>query len=84
MMVSRIRAWSASPTFSSGMAGWNPSDMLPLRLATPRLLVMITMVLAKLTALPLASLSRPSSRICSSMLKTSGCAFSISSKSTTL
>ena len=37
------------------------------------------MVLVKLTVLPLASVSRPSSRICSRMLKTSLCAFSISS-----
>ena len=69
---------------SADIAGWKPSERLLLRLATPRLLVMITMVLAKLTAFPLASLNRPSSRIWSSMLKTSGWAFSISSKRTTL
>ncbi len=40
-------------------------------------------VLRKSTVRPCASVSRPSSRICSSVLKTSGCAFSISSKSTT-
>ena len=43
---------------------------------------MIT-VLRKSTVRPCASVRRPSSRICSSVLKTSGCAFSISSKSTT-
>ena len=83
MIVSRILEYSAEVERSSGTAGWNPSDMFSFRLDTPRLLVMMTMVLEKLTALPLASLRRPSSRICNSMLKTSGCAFSISSNSTT-
>ena len=40
-------------------------------------------VFLKSTVRPWPSVSRPSSRICSSTLKTSGCAFSISSKSTT-
>ena len=44
---------------------------------------MITTVFLKSTVRPCASVSRPSSRICSRMLNTSGCAFSISSKSTT-
>ena len=43
---------------------------------------MIT-VLRKSTVRPLPSVRRPSSRICSNTLKTSGCAFSISSSSTT-
>jgi len=42
-----------------------------------RLEVPIRMVLRKETARPWASARRPSSRICSSMLKTSGWAFSI-------
>ena len=46
--------------------------------------VMITMALRKSTVRPWASVSRPSSRICSRMLKTSGWAFSISSSSSTL
>src|SRR5258707_9565271 len=62
-------------------AGWNPSAV-PAWLTSrmPRLEVMMITVLAKLTTFPFASLSRPSSRICNSMLNTSGCAFSISSK----
>ena len=43
---------------------------------------MITVFL-KSTVRPCASVRRPSSRICRSVLNTSGCAFSISSKSTT-
>ncbi|SED01210.1 hypothetical protein SAMN04490356_6490 [Streptomyces melanosporofaciens] len=43
---------------------------------------MIT-VLRKSTSRPWASVIRPSSRTCSRVLKTSACAFSISSKSTT-
>ena len=45
--------------------------------------VMITTVLRKSTVRPCPSVSRPSSRICSSTSKTSECAFSISSRSTT-
>jgi hypothetical protein len=48
------------------------------------LLVMITTVFLKSTVRPLPSVRRPSSRICSRALNTSGCAFSISSKRTTL
>ena len=44
--------------------------------------MMITVFL-KSTVRPCASVSRPSSRICNSALKTSGWAFSISSNSTT-
>ena len=44
---------------------------------------MISTVLRKSTDRPCESVSRPSSRICSSVLKTSGWAFSISSNSTT-
>jgi len=53
-------------------------------LAVPRLLVMMTTVFLKSTARPRLSVKPPSSRICSMTLKISGCAFSISSKSTTL
>ena len=45
--------------------------------------VMITTVFLKSTVRPLPSVSRPSSSSCSITLSTSGCAFSISSKSTT-
>ncbi len=49
----------------------------------PRLVVMMMTVFLKSTIRPWASVRRPSSRICSSELKMSGCAFSISSNSTT-
>ena len=45
--------------------------------------VMMTTVFLKSTVRPLPSVSRPSSSSCSSTLSTSGCAFSISSNSTT-
>ena len=45
--------------------------------------VMMTMVFLKSTVRPCPSVSRPSSSTCSSTLNTSGCAFSISSNSTT-
>ena len=46
----------------------------------PRLLVMMTTVLVKSTTRPCPSVSRPSSSSCKRTLKTSGWAFSISSK----
>ena len=52
--------------------------------ALPRLLVRMTIVLAKDTVRPLASVRRPSSKTPSSTLSTSGWAFSTSSSSTTL
>ena len=45
----------------------------------PMFEVMMMIVLRKSTVRPFASARRPSSKICSRMLKTSGCAFSISS-----
>ena len=45
--------------------------------------VMMMTVFLNDTVLPWLSVSLPSSRTCSSMLKTSGCAFSISSRRTT-
>ena len=45
----------------------------------PRFDVMMSTLLRKSTVRPCASVRRPSSRICSNTLKTSGCAFSISS-----
>ncbi len=44
---------------------------------------MISTVFLKFTVRPWLSVSRPSSSTCSRMLNTSGCAFSISSSSTT-
>jgi hypothetical protein len=60
-----------------------PSDAWFLMIDDPMLLVRMMIVFLKSTWRPKLSVSRPSSRICSSMLKTSLCAFSISSKSTT-
>ena len=57
-----------------------PPPLLPL----PALVVMMMTVFSKFTVRPWASVMRPSSRICSSTFITSGCAFSISSNSTTL
>ena len=45
--------------------------------------VMMMIVFLKSTVLPRPSVSWPSSNTCKRMLKTSGCAFSISSSSTT-
>ena len=53
------------------------------RYSEPMFEVMITTVLRKFTVRPCASVRRPSSNICNSALKTSGWAFSISSKRTT-
>src|SRR6202042_950410 len=49
----------------------------------PRFVVMMITVFLKSTVRPCASVRRPSSRICSSELKMSGWAFSISSNRTT-
>ena len=53
------------------------------RSAAPALVVMIRMTLRKSTCLPLWSVSLPWSITCSRMLNRSGCAFSISSSSST-
>ena len=53
------------------------------RYSEPMLEVMMMTVLRKSTVRPCASVSLPSSRTCSSVLNTSGCAFSTSSNSTT-
>ena len=51
--------------------------------ALPRLEVMMIIVFLKFTVRPLLSVRRPSSKTCSRILNTSGCAFSISSNNTT-
>jgi hypothetical protein len=51
--------------------------------SAPRFEVMMRMVFLKSTVRPKLSVSRPSSMIWRSMLKTSGCAFSTSSRRTT-
>ena len=62
-----------------------PSGLMPSSiLYEPMFEVMITMVLRKSTVRPWLSVSLPSSRSCSRVLNTSGCAFSISSNRMTL
>ena len=60
-----------------------PSVVVCAMSRAPTFDVMMMTVLRKSTVRPWASVRRPSSRICRRMLNTSGCAFSISSKSTT-
>ena len=62
-----------------------PSGPMPSsRYELPRFEVRMMIVFLKSTVRPCESVMRPSSRICSRMLNTSGWAFTISSKSTTL
>ena len=57
-----------------------PKPTEPALVLLPALEVMTMTVFSKFTVRPWASVIRPSSRICSRMLSTSGWAFSISSK----
>jgi hypothetical protein len=54
-----------------------------MRIGEPRFDVRIRIVFVKSTVRPWPSVRRPSSSTCSRMSKTSGCAFSTSSSSTT-
>mmetsp|Transcript_27147 Transcript_27147/g.52913 ORF Transcript_27147/g.52913 Transcript_27147/m.52913 type:complete len:208 (-) Transcript_27147:1523-2146(-) len=63
---------------------WSGSPAMSMMLAEPMLEVKMMMVFLKSTVRPCPSVMRPSSSTCSRTLKTSGCAFSISSNSTTL
>ena len=81
------RRKDSSPFMAFSRPSWlaersKPRDA-PL-ISLPALEVMTMTVFSKLTTLPWASEMWPSSRICSSTLSTSGWAFSISSKSTTV
>ena len=62
---------------------WNPSDAFFWMKRAPMFDVMMMIVFLKLTRLPRPSVRWPSSNTCSRMLNRSGCAFSISSSSTT-
>ena len=76
---------SSARTASCASALMLPSGLMPSsRYWLPRLLVRMMMVFLKSTVRPWLSVMRPSSRICSRMLNTSGWAFSTSSNSTTL
>ena len=80
MTVSFTRA--KPPSLSSACA--KPSfAALDVMAFAPTFEVMTSTVLRKSTRRPCASVSTPSSKICSSRFHTSSCAFSISSKSTT-
>mmetsp|Transcript_3085 Transcript_3085/g.8868 ORF Transcript_3085/g.8868 Transcript_3085/m.8868 type:complete len:554 (-) Transcript_3085:1034-2695(-) len=72
---SRTSASSRSPATRSTSASRTA--------CAPTLEVRMMIVFLKLTVRPCPSVMRPSSRTCSSTLKTSGCALSTSSKSTT-
>ena len=78
--------WRSS-AMTASRADWAmvPSAWMPPSSSwLPRLEVRMMMVFLKSTVRPWESVMRPSSRICSKMLNTSGWAFSTSSKSTTL
>ena len=62
---------------------WKPIDAFFWMKRAPMFDVMMTIAFLKLTRLPRPSVRWPSSNTCSRMLKMSGCAFSISSSSTT-
>mmetsp|Transcript_24523 Transcript_24523/g.61644 ORF Transcript_24523/g.61644 Transcript_24523/m.61644 type:complete len:227 (-) Transcript_24523:1641-2321(-) len=75
--LARTAAITRSRDASTAAGSTEPIDssMLPL----PRLLVMMSTAFLKPTTRPWLSVTRPSSRICSRTLNTSGCAFSTSS-----
>ena len=79
--ISNTASLVSSTTFSR-LTGVIFSKFSRIRLE-PMLEVMMMMVFLKFTTRPLLSVSRPSSSTCKRMLNTSGCAFSISSNSTT-
>ena len=78
-----LRSCSESSCPFLTLCARNPSSDSFIIWSAPRLLVRMIIVLRKLTSLPFASVNTPSSSSCNSKLNTSGCAFSISSKSTT-
>ena len=62
---------------------WNPIELFFWMKRAPMFDVMMMIVFLKFTRFPRPSVRWPSSNTCSRMLKMSGCAFSISSSSTT-
>ena len=78
--------FTSSSIFSltrSSRSLWKPRPCFFCRCRAPMFEVMIRIVFLKSTVLPRPSVNWPSSNTCSSRLNTSGCAFSISSSSTT-
>ena len=78
-----LRSCSDSIRCEVSRAERKPSSTSCVIFSAPRLLVKMIIVCRKLTVRPLESVNCPSSRICKSILSTSGCAFSISSNNTT-
>ncbi len=74
---------SCTPFWTSLVSDWKPIDAFFWMKRAPMLDVMIRIAFLKFTRLPRPSVRWPSSNTCSRMLKMSGCAFSISSSSTT-
>mmetsp|Transcript_1043 Transcript_1043/g.3424 ORF Transcript_1043/g.3424 Transcript_1043/m.3424 type:complete len:338 (+) Transcript_1043:653-1666(+) len=69
---------------SASSLSWNPSPPPPFSITDdPTFDVRMMSVFLNEITRPLESVNRPSSRICNIMLNTSGCAFSISSRSKT-
>ena len=80
----RNASFAAERMRSSAAAGSAAVKPMPRReLPAPRFDVITSTVFVKSTVRPSPSVSRPSSMTCSSTFQTSGCAFSISSSSTT-
>ena len=78
--------FTRSSTFSETMSSlldWKPRPSRFCKCRAPMFEVMMMMVFLKSTVLPRPSVNWPSSKTCNRMLKTSGCAFSISSSRTT-
>ncbi len=91
LMNSGLKVRLTSPMTASPMrsevSAWSPEEK-PMRpffsmKRAPMFDVMMMMQFLKSTVLPSPSVRWPSSKTCSRMLNTSGCAFSISSRSTT-
>ena len=75
-----FRCVCLSISFSSSL---NPNELIFFISLVPIFDVIMIIVFLKSTFLPRLSVSKPSSSTCRRILKISGCAFSISSKSTT-
>ena len=82
-LTSPLTSSSILSSTTSSTRDWKPSPSRFIRCLAPMFDVMMMIVFLKSTVLPSPSVSCPSSKTCSNRLKTSGCAFSTSSSSTT-
>ncbi len=82
LKVCRTALITISSSFSRDESGvdWKPIVPFFWMKRAPMFEVMMMIAFLKSTVLPSASVRMPSSKTCSSTLKMSGCAFSISSK----